>query len=451
MRRSGSLRLRLGLQLALLHAVLAAASYFAWQDEPLRLALAEAGLLLSATVAVYLVSRVDLHRRLVAEGRDLLRDEDFGARLREVGLEEVDALVRLFNATIERLREERVRTREQEAFLERLVEASPTAIILLDLDDRVATVNPAGRELLATDRPLAGQPLVGLPEPFGAALDQLEDRTSTVIAVGARRFKASRARFWDRGFPRSFLLLAELTEELRRSEREAWGRLVRTISHEVNNSAGAVASLLDSCRAELAEGRAGREVEEALAAGARRIRALESFVAGYAEVVRLPPPDRRPLDLSALLGDLLVVLGPELRERSVTVGWERHQQPVWISADANQLERVLVNVIRNAAESIGQGGTIRLDLACRAGVATLRVVDDGAGIEPAALERLFTPFFSTKRDGRGLGLTLVREILAAHDFAFALEPGPGEGARRGACFSFEAPLGAAPDPSLNRP
>src|SRR5690606_34802535 len=115
------------------------------------------------------------------------------------------------------LREERVRQREQEAFLARLVEASPTAMLLLDLDGDIATVNPAGQALFGPTDEVLGCSLSTLPEPFGATLEGLADGSSTLVAVGSRRFKVSRARFWDRGFPRSFLLAEELTEELRRS------------------------------------------------------------------------------------------------------------------------------------------------------------------------------------------------------------------------------------------
>jgi nitrogen fixation/metabolism regulation signal transduction histidine kinase len=428
--------LRLGLHIGLLHLVLASAAFFAWSEDPVRLATAEVGLALSALVGWHLVRRVDAHRRLVLEGRDLLRDEDFSARLREVGLVEVDELVGLFNATIERLRRERIHAREQEAFLERLVEASPTAILLLDLDGKVATVNPAARSLLPAATP--GRRLAELPEPGGTTLAALGDGESAVFAAGARRFKAARARFWDRGFPRSFVLVEELTEELRRGERDAWGRLLRTISHEVNNSAGALASLLDSCRAELAEGGDHAAVDEALAAGSRRIRALEAFVAGYAEVVRLPAPARQRLDLGALLDDLALVLGPELTARHITLGWGRRDRDAVVHADPNQIERVLVNVLRNAAESIGEGGAIELSLERTRREVVLQVRDNGAGVEPDAREHLFTPFFSTKRDGRGLGLTLVREILAGHGFEGTLEDGAGVSPRRGACFTVRA-------------
>jgi signal transduction histidine kinase len=443
MRPWRSLRAWLALQLGLLHLGLAILAWQLWRDAPLAFAAAELVLVASAGWSWWLVSKVDLHRRLLTEGHNLLRDGELSTRLREVGLEEADALVRLFNTTIEQLRQERLRGREQQAFLERLIEASPLAVLLLDLDGRIETVNPAGRELLALEEIPIGCRPGDLPAPFGPSLGALGDDGSTLINVGPRRLKVSRARFWDRGFARSFLLVAEVTEELWQSEREAWGRLLRIISHEVNNTAGAVTSLLESCRAELIDGRAGADVGAALAAGSRRISALEAFVAGYAEVVRLPPPDRHPLELVKLLDELLLVLGPELASRGVEVVWAQRQS-AWVSADANQLERVVVNVLRNAVEAIGTGGQVAIEVRVEDGTALLAITDDGPGIEPSARERIFTPFFSTKRDGRGLGLTLVREILAGHQFELALEDAGGSGGHRGARFRLRAPICPAP-------
>jgi nitrogen fixation/metabolism regulation signal transduction histidine kinase len=450
MRPTRSLRLRLALLLGLLHLGLATLAWRLWRDVPLVFAAAELMLMVSAAWSWRLVSKVDLHRRLLTEGRSLLQDGELSTRLREVGLEEADALVQLFNTAIDQLRQERIRGREQQAFLERVVEASPLAVLLLDLDERIETINPAGRRLLALEASATGLHLRDLPPPFGPSLEALREDGSTLINVGPRRLKASRARFWDRGFARSFLLIAEVTEELWHSEREAWGRLLRTISHEVNNTAGAVTSLLESCRAELVDPRAGIDVGAALAAGSRRIAALEGFVAGYAEVVRLPPPDRRPLELGKLLDELLLALGPELASRRIAVVWGA-RRPAWIEADANQLERVVVNVLRNAAEAIGGSGQIEIEITVDDGVARLAITDDGAGIEPSSRDQLFTPFFSTKRDGRGLGLTLVREILAAHQFELALDDAEGPVEHRGARFSLRAPTCPAPTESPRDP
>jgi two-component system nitrogen regulation sensor histidine kinase NtrY len=149
---------------------------------------------------------------------------------------------------------------------------------------------------------------------------------------------------------------------------------------------------------------------------------------GFADVVRLPPPDRRPTDLARLVDEILILLRPELERRRIRVEWEVDWEKIEdvpaVSLDRNQIEQVLVNVLKNAMESIGEDGTIALGL----DRAALVLRDSGAGIPEEVRALLFTPFFSTKRNGRGLGLTLVQEILSAHGFAFSLGAAEGGGA-----------------------
>ena len=155
---------------------------------------------------------------------------------------------------------------------------------------------------------------------------------------------------------------------------------------------------------------------------------LNAFMRGFADVVRLPSPDMRPCDLKGLVDDILVLMRPELEERRIACAWERAEPLDPALLDKNQLEQVLVNVLKNAMESIGEGGTIALRLESVGGRPALTVGDTGAGIPEEVRARLFTPFFSTKRDGRGLGLTVIREILAQHRFEFSLQERPGGGA-----------------------
>ncbi len=122
-------------------------------------------------------------------------------------------------------------------------------------------------------------------------------------------------------------------------------------------------------------------------------------------------------------------LRPELEARRITCSWVQSDPVPPVSLDKNQIEQVLVNVLRNAMESIGEDGRIELGLVRDAHGPALTVADSGAGIPPTLQSQLFTPFFSTKRDGRGLGLTVIQEILAAHRFDFALEPRPEGGAQ----------------------
>jgi two-component system nitrogen regulation sensor histidine kinase NtrY len=254
---------------------------------------------------------------------------------------------------------------------------------------------------------------------------------SEVLALqGGRRLKVTRAEFFDRGFPRSFLLLEELTEELRASEKAAYGKLIRMMSHEINNSVGAVGSLLDSFRG-YADQLGAEDRDDFLNATTVAINRLENlrvFMNGFAEVVRLPPPDRRPTDLGRLIDELLLLLRPELDRRRIRVEWDRSDLLPTIDLDRNQIEQVLVNILKNAAEAIGEDGAITVTLARRDGRPTLTIRDTGPGIPEDVRALLFTPFFSTKRNGRGLGLTLVQEILTAHGFDFSLGTAEGGGA-----------------------
>jgi signal transduction histidine kinase len=127
-----------------------------------------------------------------------------------------------------------------------------------------------------------------------------------------------------------------------------------------------------------------------------------------------------------------VLLKPQLQERRVEIAWRAEPGPVPVVIDRNQIEQALVNVLQNAMEAIGDNGRIEVELARTGGASgrapVLAIHDSGPGLLPAARALLFTPIYSSKRDGRGVGLTLVREILAQHRFAFGLADSPAGGA-----------------------
>ncbi|HYG62819.1 MAG TPA: ATP-binding protein [Thermoanaerobaculia bacterium] len=411
---------------------MAAIAVFAVRENRLLLLAVEALFALSATLGVLLVRSFFVPLELIRTGAELMSEREFTSSFREVGQPEMDALVRVYNEMVARLREERLKLQEQHFFLERILAASPAGILTLDFDGRIAQANPSAAALLETSA--EGGLLAASAGPLGAALAALRVGESRVLPLqGGRRIKASRAEFFDRGFPRSFFLLEELTEELRASESAAYGKLIRMMSHEVNNSVGAVGSLLDSFR-----GYAGQLGDEdrddflaALGVAIARMERLSAFMNGFATVVRLPEPDPRPTDVRRLVDEILLLLRPELERRRVACAWERAEAlaPIApIPMDRNQMEQVLVNVFKNALESIGEDGRIALRLEREGDGAVLAVRDTGPGIPAGVEPLLFTPFFSTKRDGRGLGLTLVREILSRHGFAFGLRNAPAGGA-----------------------
>jgi len=326
------------------------------------------------------------------------------------------------------LREERLRNQEQNLFLDRVLAASPAGVITLDFEGRIAQANPAAERTLGPG--LIGRLPSEIGGPVGLAMDALGVNESHVAGAGGRRFKISRAEFYDRGHPRAVFLIEELTEELRASERAAYEKLIRMVTHEVHNSVGAVGSLLDSlghyAPQLTAEDRA--DFAGALTVAGTRLQHLRAFIGGFAEVIRLPLPDLRPVALAPLVSDILALLRPQMESRGIACEWGRRDDVPDVLADKNQIEQVLLNVLKNAMEAVGRDGRIAVDLWRDDGTTQLAVRDTGPGIAPEARDRLFTPFFSTKRDGLGLGLTLVAEVLAQHRCTFDLRDAEGGGA-----------------------
>jgi signal transduction histidine kinase len=235
----------------------------------------------------------------------------------------------------------------------------------------------------------------------------------------------------DRGFPRPFLILEELTEELRRSERAAYEKLIRMMSHEVNNSLGAATSLLQSCLNYSSQIREAdrADFESALRVATGRAERLGAFMKELADVVRIPAPNLQPCDVRGLLEGIEAVFRAELARRRIVWQWREDAPLPAIAMDHVQMEQVFVNVLKNAMEAIGEDGTITVRMLGGRSRPRVVIEDSGPGIPPEVRASLFTPFFTTKQDGQGIGLTVVQEILAHHGFECALDSVPGSPTR----------------------
>ncbi len=433
--RTPTLRLRVAIFVVLLHAAFATvAARVLWED-PRWLFIVEILLASSFVLSILFTRAVLLPLDLIGTGSELIAERDFTTRFQPVGQPELDRLVAVYNRMIDELRNERLLVREKNELLDRIVEASPGGIVIADLDGRVAEANPAAAALLGTPAgDLAGRPIAELGGPVAAALAALAPEESTIVGLpDGRRVRLRRAAFRDRGFLRSFYLVEELTRELRASERAAYGKLIRTMSHEVNNSVGAVGSLLGSLGElvhQLPDERRATAAR-AVRVAAARLESLAAFMQRLAGVVRVPEPEVRRCDVERLVDDVLELYAATFEERSVAVERRRDGDARSVPLDKNQIEQVLVNVVKNAVEAMPYGGilTVTTRSGSAAGALELTVEDTGEGLSEPVREHLFDPFFTTKEQGCGLGLTLTREILGRHGFPFALEPGAAGGAR----------------------
>lgn len=404
-----NLRTKIVLWFVLLHIIFAvAAAFIVMQHRALLLAV-EGLFIISIVIGYRLVRALFVPLDLIRTGTELIDERDFGSRFVPVGQPELDRLIHIYNEMIDRLREERLSAEERHQLLQKIVAASPAGIVICDFDGNVEQMNPAAERLLENVDPRSLTPGV-------------------MTMAGARRVKVWRREFRDRGFTKSFFLLEELTEELRLSEKAAYEKLIRMMSHEVNNSVGAVRSLLESLLryAEQIGENDRDDFAGAVKVASARIESLNQFMSGFADVVRIPAPNLRETDMAALLQSTAALLQRELEQRNIALTIHTQNDGA-VAVDPHQFEQVLINIVRNAMESIGSDGAIAVTWRDR----VLTIADTGRGIDPPARAQLFTPFFTTKREGRGLGLTVIQEILTNHGATFWLENREGGGAEFG--------------------
>jgi two-component system nitrogen regulation sensor histidine kinase NtrY len=449
------LQTRLAAYLAVLHLVLGGCAILLLPQRPMWFVGAE--LLLAASMALgwWLVRRALEPLGYTRRFHDLLQDQQYASRLAAPGVTELDDLVGMFNDMLTALHRERLAIGEQQGFLERLLEATPSAVLVFDFDHAISLLNASAGALLGLDAPL-GKPLSAWADgnaTFDPALDErgrarsrdlvrqldaLELGDSLLLVdIEGRRYRAQRSRFFDRGFARHFLIVEELTAELEDSERATYARLIRVLAHEVNNTVAATGSVLDSLltyRGQLEERDAGDFVTAIVAVKRRNI-SLGEFIDRFTRVVKMPAPELRPTRLQDVVDDILWLNREQCNTRGIQLGWSRCDAVAPLALDLQLIEQALLNIVKNAVEAIAEanardasaGGAIRVELEDLGERVRLSVVDSGGLLEDTPSPRLFTPFFSTKKGGQGIGLMFVREVLGRHGCTYALAPGaPGE-------------------------
>jgi two-component system, NtrC family, nitrogen regulation sensor histidine kinase NtrY len=409
------------------HLAAVVLAFFVFRDKQFFFILAEAAVIASFLLCLRVFRSVSEPLHLLLSGIDAIKDKDFNVKFIRTGKYETDQLIGVYNEMIDRLREERTRQEQQHFFLDKLIQTSPTGIIILDFDGLITELNPKARELLslAMEAPILGRSIADIDHPIARVAAALSSgETQTVHIQGLETYKCRKAHFIDRGFARPFIMVEELTGEILRAEKNAYSKIIRMMAHEVNNTIGAINSILNATLsyADRLSEEEGREFWEAQTVCIERNDRLNRFMRNFADIVRLPAPHREPYPLDRLLRDIARLMEGQAAERQIAVSTELPGHPVYAGIDVQQMELVLVNAVKNSMDSIDRGGEIHLVL--REKPLAILIRDNGPGIPPELEEKLFSPFFTTKKEGQGVGLTLSREILHNHGFSFSLQTKP---------------------------
>lgn len=395
-----------------------------WLDAPL-LSLCLVALLLAFALPLLaraMAARTAALFRALAGSVTSFKDGDFSFSIATDQRDELAELVQAHNELGRVLREERQGLFQRELLLDTVVQNTPTAMVLTEPNGHVVYANVAARQLLNSGRPLQGLAFATVvaesPPAFAQAVADGGDALFTVALDGEdETFHFSERSFKLQGRLHRMYLIKRMTRELSRQEVATWKKVIRVISHELNNSLAPISSLAHSGRVLSAKGEVQRlgavfdTIED-------RARHLHGFIRGYAEFAKLPQPRVEEVAWQGLLNAIAGQFpGIAVAAPPVQAGW----------FDRAQIEQVIINLVKNAHEAGGPVEAIALSVAQRGGETRIEVADRGSGMSEAVLANALLPFYSTKRSGSGLGLALAREIAEAHGGRIVLANRDGGG------------------------
>lgn len=364
-------------------------------------------------VALAFVTRgeVVFHLNTLANILEALREGDYSLRGRRS--RDADALGAVFlevNQLGETLRQQRVEVQEATALLQKILAEIDIAVLAFDSDGRLRLANKAARQLFGRIHgPMPDAARLGIADLLNTSGRQIAERE---FPAGIGRWDIRVTRFRESGLSHQLVVIADLSRALREEERRTWQRLVRVLGHELNNSLAPIksmAALLQQRVAEIAgkplEGELRDDLVASLDVIGDRAEALNRFMSSYSRLAKLPQPNYQEFELAELVRR---VSGMPQGGKVEVMG-----EPVIVEADPDLVSQLLINLLKNAREAAGDSGEVRVCWQKSEQEVQLDVEDSGPGIE--GIENLFTPFFTTKSGGSGIGLALSRQIAEAHD------------------------------------
>jgi nitrogen fixation/metabolism regulation signal transduction histidine kinase len=352
---------------------------------------------------------------------------DFTQRFIE---EDVDAeLKEAFNRVLARFRDARAERDIQAAYLDTVVKHVPVPIIATRADGRLSLVNSPARRLTGVPALHHLEQFAELDPQLPAMMQAIEPGSQQLLQTKLRdvpaELRVSVSEIRMAGETERLYAIENLSGELKARESSAWRNLIRVLTHEIMNTLTPVSSLAQTTAGMIDKPGATEDIKEAIDTIARRSAGLMHFVSRYRELLRVPQPDPETVSVLDVLNGMLALLSNELE--GVAVKITVVPETLEVHADRSLLDQVLVNLVKNAVDAIRNVATPVLQLRGELdfGRVIIRVQDNGPGIPVEEMDQIFVPFFTTKRDGSGIGLSLSRQIMTAHNGEIAVDSGVG--------------------------
>ena len=383
----------------------------AWLTDIILAAVISAAILLPATMIVLSYYMNPINRVLSAlnDGFHNFLDNDFSVSLAKTRNDELGDLVQVFNKVGEALRDERLHLYQRELLLDTVIQTTPLSLILTDDLGLVIYSNSAARKLFLDGKAINGASFAKLladkPKPFARSV---ESGLSGLFTISQKEnnetYHLTQNQFLLNGRKHKLYLFKSLTKEINRQEVNTWKKVIRLISHELNNSLAPITSLAHSGKT-LCDRQEEEKLGKIFETMGERARYLQSFIEGYAKFARLPKPQYQQVETYPFLTGLQQI-------KSFSLECDQKAQPIY--CDPAQMQQVIINLVKNAHESKSKNGEVSLNVKVSTASFEIQIKDRGKGMSESNLSNALLPFYSTKAEGTGLGLPLCREIVEAH-------------------------------------
>lgn len=323
-----------------------------------------------------------------------------------------------FNRIIEKFQSARAERDVQAGYLETVVRHVPVPFIAVKSDGSLSLVNNPARRLTGLPTLQHIDQLAELDPKLPGLLRNIEPGQQQLLQTKLREvpveLRVSVAEIRLAGGVERLYSIENLSGELTAREASAWRNLIRVLTHEIMNTLTPVTSLAQTTRKMLDDPDAADDIREAVTTIARRSEGLMNFVSRYRELLNVPQPDIGTVAVAGALQSVAALLSDELQNVKLTI--DVTPPTLEVQADAQLLDQVLLNLVRNAIDAMQDTDSPQLDLSGRLdyGRIVIKVTDNGPGIADESIGQIFVPFFTTKRDGSGIGLSLSRQIMTAH-------------------------------------
>ena len=372
-------------------------------------ALLSVGLLLCMLLTSIATKSIREGLQALDVGLQNFKDGEFSSSLAYSNKDELGELCALYNQTATQLRQEKHWLHQRELMLDKVLQSSPDVLLLVNVQDFIVFSNWAAREFFASKTRLEGNSLSELLDDLPIAVSQaIEAKRTGLLSVmfnegESETWHIASGTFMLNNQQHTLFILKQMTRELSRQEVAVWKKVIRLISHELNNSLGPISSMLHSGKViseKLNDSRLTRvfnTIEE-------RITHLNQFVQGYGKFARLPAPNPEVIQWSKLLYAL----------HDQWTFQHKMTDDITLQADPVQLEQLLINLLKNAHESGSASKHIAMHIYNASESVVIEIHDQGKGMPESVISNALIPFYSTKSTGSGLGLALCREIIDAH-------------------------------------